>query len=208
MIFKTDLITLLRQDLHYGVPENLLPAMRAFGLPTGEPPHDYQRLLHELVDRILDLKGETEAFLSEGFIEPEALVALLADHELPVPAVLMPALPSGAADKSAIDQTVFDYYFDIACRNSATVTDPTASAYRNPLGRLLFRAMLSVKQQLGINPTARYILDHLREFDTEGIVETVETEAVVWKEGNVKRRMSLEAMARIMVNFKLPTLIH
>ena len=200
--FTTDLLTVFRQDKHYGIPKNMSVALRKFGLASNGGNDNIEQMFHALVVHIMDQRGESEPFLTGIFIYPEAVVKLLKEHGLPIPAALQPASTTKHGSKESIDQAQFEQYFDIVCRNRGTVTDPLASSYRTPIGRLIFRTFLGTKLALGINTTARYVLEHLADFDSEKIVTSVNEDFVTWLTDDAKEKLtSVETIAKFTLIF-------
>jgi hypothetical protein len=200
--FTTDLLTMFRQDKHYGIPKNMSGALRKFGLASNGGNDNIEQMFHALVVHIMDQRGESEPFLTGIFIYPEAVVKLLQEHRLPIPAALQPASATKHGSKESIDQAQFEQYFDIVCRNRGTVTDPLASSYRTPIGRLIFRTFLGTRLALGINTTARYVLEHLADFDSEKIVTSVNEDFVTWLTDDAKEKLtSVETIAKFTLIF-------
>jgi hypothetical protein len=201
LYFSADLLSVLRDDKYYGARNNLSAALRKFGLPSLERTDNIEQMLHALVVHIMDRYGESEPFLVGTFIAPEAVRKLLGEHGLPVPAALQPA---GAAQHKAdsIDPGQFERYFDIVCRNCGTVTDPLARSYRTPIVRLIFRTFLETRRNLGINTTAKYVLEHLKDFDTEKIITSVNQDSVTWLADKSKEKLtSIETIAKLILKF-------
>jgi len=202
LFFTTDLVTLLRHDKHYSVPKNLVGALRKFGLDSVERTDDLDRMFHGLAVHIMDRGGETEPFLAGTFIYPEAIVRLLKEKGLPAPAALQPASAGKGQGGAALDDAQLDHYFDIVCRNCGTVTDPLATAYRTPIGRLIFKTFLATKLTLGINATGRYVLEHLQNYDDGKVVTSVTEDAVTWLTGDSREKItSVETIATLVLNF-------
>ena len=202
LFFTTDLVTLLRHDKFYGTPKNLSAALRKFGLEAVERSGDTDKMLYGLAVHIMDQEGETEPFLSETFIYPEAMIQLLKKHRLPIPAALQPASGSQTERRESSDDARFEEYFDIVCRNCGTVTDPLATSYRTPIGRLIFKTYLETRLALGINTTARYVLEHLKDYDTDKVVTAVKEDHVTWKTDDAKEKLtSVETIAKLVLNF-------
>lgn len=202
IFFATDLVTAFRYDKYYGLTKNISVALRKFDLPAIERNDNVEQMLHALVVHIMDRRGESEPFLTGTFIYPEAVVTLLKEHGLPVPGALQPASATEAGSKELIDHAQLEQYFDIVCRNCGTVTDPLATAYRTPLGRLIFRTFLETRRNLGINTTAKYVLEHLKNFDTEKIVTSINEDSVTWLTGESKEKLtSIQTIAKFILNF-------
>jgi len=202
LFFTTDIVTLLRHDKFYGTPKNLSAALRKFGLTAVERTDDTEKMLYGLAVHIMDQKGETEPFLSETFIYPEAVIQLLQQHRLPIPTALQPASTTKTNRRESTADARFEEYFDIVCRNCGTVTDPLATSYRTPIGRLIFRTYLETRLNLGINTTARYVLEHLKDYDTEQVVTSVKEDYVTWKTDDAKEKLtSVETIAKLVLNF-------
>ena len=91
LFFTSDLLTLLRHDKFYGVPKNLSVALRKLGLPSNESIENIEKMFHSMVVHVMDQRGESEPFLSEAFIYPDAAVQLLREKVLPIPTALQPA---------------------------------------------------------------------------------------------------------------------
>lgn len=202
LFFATDLLTVFRHDKYYGVPRNLSVALRKFGLQSVEQTDDIEHMFHALVVHIMDQRGESEPFLAGTFIYPEAVMQLLKDQGLPAPAALLPASTTINNSKGSIDPAQYEHYFDIVCRNCGTVTDPLATTYRNPIGRLIFRTFLETRRNLGINTTGKYALEHLKDFDTEKIVTSVNEDSVTWLTDEAKERLtSVQTIAKFILIF-------
>lgn len=199
LLFAADLIAALRHDKHYSVPKNISAAMRKLGSPSVEQGDNIEQMLHVLVVHIMDRRGESEPFLAGTFITPEAVVGLMNEHGLRVPAALQ---PENTTNTITFDGSRFEELFDIVCRNCGTVTDPLATAYRTPIGRLIFRIFLETRQTLGINTTAKYVLEHLKDFDTEKIVTSSKADYVTWKTEDAKEKLlSVDTIAKFVLNF-------
>ena len=210
LFFAADLLTLFRNDTYYGDYKNISVALRKVGLAVVERTNSIEQMLHALVVQIMDQRGETEPFLAGLFIYPEAVVQLLKEYGLPAPATLQPASTGKSNGKEPIDQAQLEQYFDIVCRNCGTVTDPLATSYRTPIGRLIFRTFLETRQNLGINATGRYVLEHLTLFDTDKIVTAVNEDSVTWLSEESKEKLtSVETIAKFVLNFnrELETLL-
>jgi hypothetical protein len=210
LFFATDLLTLFRHDNYYGVQKNISVALRKFGLPSVERTDNSEQMVHTLVVHIMDQRGETELFLAGTFIYPEAVIKLLKEHGLPVPAALLPASTTKNNNQESIDHARFEQYFDIVCRNCGTVTDPLATTYRTPLGRLIFRTFLETRQKLGINATGRYVLEHLKNFDTDKVVTSINEDSVTWLADESKEKLtSVQTITKFVLNFnrELETLL-
>ena len=202
LFFTTDLETLFRHDKFYGVPKNLSTVLRKFGLTSVERSDNIEKMFHALAVHIMDQAGETEPFLSETFIYPEAVIKLLKQHRLPVPAALQPAGTTKTDRRESTDHARLEEYFDIVCRNCGTVTDPLATSYRTPIGRLIFKTYLETRLNLGINTTAKYVLEHLKDYDTEKVVTSVYEDYVTWKTDDAKEKLtSVETIAKLVLNF-------
>ena len=210
LFFTTDLLTVFRHDKYYGIPNNLSGVLRKLGLPSNERIENLEQLFHSLVVHIMDLRGESEPFLVGTFIYPEAVVKLLKEHGLPIPTALQPANTTKSLNKEPIDRARFEQYFDIVCRNCGTVTDPLAASYRTPIGRLIFKTFLETRLTLGINTTAKYVLEHLRDFDTGKIVTAINEDSVTWLTDDSKEKItSIETIAKRLLHFnrELKTLL-
>jgi hypothetical protein len=210
LFFAADLLTVFRHDTYYGDYKNISVALRKVGLAAVERTDSIEQMFHALVIHIMDQRGESEPFLAGTFIYPEAVIQLLNEHGLPAPATLQPASTTKNSRKESIDHAQFEQYFDIACRNCGTVTDPLATSYRTPLGRLIFRTFLETRLTLGINATGRYVLEHLTGFDTDKIVTSVNEDSVTWLTDESKEKLtSVETIAKFVINFnrELETLL-
>ena len=202
LFFATDLLTVFRHDNYYSSPKNLSSALRKFGLSSVERADNIEQMFHALVVHIMDQRGESEPFLSGTFIYPEALIKLFKEHGLPTPSILQPANISKNDGKKSIDQAQFEQYFDIVCRNCGTVTDPLATAYRTPIGRLIFRTFLETRLTLGINTTAKYVLEHLKDYDTDKRVTSINEDFVTWLTDDSKEKLtSVQTIATFVLNF-------
>lgn len=132
----------------------------------------------------------------------EAVIKLLKEHGLPAPAALQPASTKTNSSEAPNHQARFEEYFDIVCRNCGTVTDPHATTYRSPIGRLIFRTFLETRLNLGINATGRYVLEHLKDFDTEKIVTSVNEDSVTWLTAESRERLtSVQTIAKFILIF-------
>ena len=130
------------------------------------------------------------------------LKELLQRHRLPIPAALQPAPSTKSDRREGTDPARLEEYFDIVCRNCGTVTDPLATSYRTPIGRLIFKTYLETRLTLGINTTAKYVLEHLKDYDTEKVVTAVEEDYVTWKTDDAKEKLtSVETIAKLVLNF-------
>ena len=202
LFFTTDLLMLLRDEAYYGVAKNLSAVFRKFRLSSIEAGNNLEQIYHALVVHIMDQRGESEPFLSGKFIYPEQLIKLFKEHGLPIPAGLQPAGAADSHSKASYDPAKFEQYFDTVCRNCGTVTDPLATVYRTPIGRLIFRTFLETRLNLGINSTARYVLEHLKEYDTENIVTSVNEDSVTWLTDDSKEKItSSQTIAKFILNF-------
>ena len=210
LFFAADLLTVFRHDTYYGDYKNISVALRKVGLATVEHADSIEQMFHALVVHIMDQRGESEPFLAGTFIYPEAVIQLLKEHGLPAPATLQPATITKNNSKESIDQAQFEQYFDIVCRNCGTVTDPLATSYRTPIGRLIFQTFLDTRLTLGINATGRYVLEHLTEFDTDKVVTSVNEDSVTWLTDESKEKLtSVQTIAKFVLNFnrELETLL-
>lgn len=208
--FATDLLSVFRHDKHYGIPKNISVALRKFDLTSSERSDNLEQMLHTLTVHIMDQRGESEPFLTGIFIYPEAVVGLLKEHGLPIPVALQPASTAKNDSKESIDHARLEQFFDIVCRNCGTVTDPLATSYRTPIGRLIFRTFLETRLALGINTTAKYVLEHLTDFDTEKIVTSINEDYVTWLTDDSKEKLtSVETIAKFVLifNHELKTLL-
>jgi hypothetical protein len=208
--FATDLMTVFHHDRYYGLPKNLSVALRKFDLPSIEQRDNIDRMIHTLVVHIMDLRGESEPFLTGAYIYPEALVKLLNEHGLPAPETLQSAKIKTKDSTESTGHAQFEQYFEIVCRNRGTVTDPLATTFRSPIGRLIFRTFLATRLNLGINTTAKYVLDHLKDFDAEQIVTSVNADFVTWRTDDTKEKLtSIETIAKFILifNHDLKTLL-
>lgn len=202
LFFATDLLTVFRHDKHYNVPKNISAALRKFGIPSDERTDNSEQMLHALVVHIMEQRGESEPFLSGTFIYPEAVIKLLKEHGLPAPTAMQPASTKTNNSKESIDQAQFEQYFDIVCRNCGTVTDPHATTYRSPIGRLIFRTFLETRLNLGINTTGKYALEHLKDFDAEKIITSINEDSVTWlADGSRERLTSVQTIAKFILIF-------
>ena len=201
LFFTTDLVTVFRHDRYYGVPKNLSNALRKFNLQSVERTDNIEHMFHALVVHIMDQRGESEPFLAGTFIYPEAVIQLFKEHGLPAPAALQPAITT-TSSKGSIDPAKIEQYFDIICRNCGTVTDPLATTYRTPIGRLIFRTFVETRLKLGINTTGKYALEHLKDFDTEKIITSVTEDSVTWLTEQSKEKItSVQTIAKFILIF-------
>jgi hypothetical protein len=210
LFFAADLLTVFRHDTYYSDYKNISVALRKVGLAAVERTDSIEQMFHALVVHIMDQRGESEPFLAGTFIYPEAVIQLLKEHGLRAPATLQPASATKNNCKESIDQAQFEQYFDIVCRNCGTVTDPLATSYRTPIGRLIFRTFLETRLTLGVNATGRYVLEHLTGFDTDKIVTSVNEDSVTWLTDESKEKLtSVETIAKFILNFnrELETLL-
>ena len=200
LFFASDLLTVFRQDKHYSEQKNLAKALRKFQLSYNERTDSFEQMVRKLALHILEQPGETEPFLTETFIYPEAWIQLLKEHKLPIPAVLRPEPATKNTGKGAIDSEQFEKYFDLVCRNCGTVTDPLGNTYRTPIGRLVFRTYLETLRTQGIKTTAWYIHEHLKDYDTDHVVTAVEEDYVTWKTEEGKEKLtSLHTIAKFVL---------
>lgn len=202
LFFTTDLLALFQHDKYYGDAKNLVVALRKFGLSSLGQSNNIEQMYRALAVQIMDQAGESEPFLSGTFVYPEAIVKLLKGQGLPAPAALQPESVKQNAGKETIDDAQFEQVFDTVCRNCGTVTDPLANSYRTPMGRLIFRTFLQTRQTLGINATGRYVLEHMKDFDTEKIVTTVNEDSVIWLTEESKEKItSVQTISKFVLNF-------
>jgi hypothetical protein len=202
LYFATDLLTVFRHDKYYGVAKNISVVLRKFGQQSVERSDNIEQMFHALVVHIMDQRGESEPFLSGTFIYPEAVIQLLKEHGLPAPAALQPASTTTKNSKESIDNAQFEQYFDIVCRNCGTTTDPLATTYRTPIGRLIFRTFLETRRNLGINTTGKYALEHLKDFDTEKIITSINEDSVTWLTDESKEKLtSVQTIAKFILIF-------
>jgi hypothetical protein len=202
LFFATDLLALFQHDKHYGVPEKLSVALRKLGLETIARSDNIEQMRHALVVHIMDHRGESEAFLADTFIYPEAVVALFKEHGLPAPAALQPESAAASSSKGSLDDARFEQLFDTVCHNCGTVRDPLAKTYRTPIGRLIFRTFVETRQSQGINTTGKYILGHLKNFDTEKIITSINDDYVTWKTEDTKEKLtSLDTIMKFTLKF-------
>lgn len=200
LLFATDLLAALRHDKYYAVQKNLSNALRKFGLSYDERTDNIEPLLRRLAIHIMEQRGEAEPFLTETFIYPETVIKLLKEHGLPAPAALQPATATKNRNGESLDEAQFEQYFALVCRNCGTVTDPLGTAYRTPIGRLIFRTCLETRRNLGINSTAWYVLEHLKDFDAEKIVTAVKEDYVTWKTEDGREKLtSLHTIAKFVL---------
>jgi hypothetical protein len=210
LFFAADLLTVFRHDTYYGDYKNISVALRKVGLSAVERTDSIEQMFHAFVVHIMDQRGESEPFLTGTFIYPEEAIKLLKEYGLPVPVSLQPESTHKSTSKESIDEAQLEQYFDIVCRNCGTVTDPLATSYRTPLGRLIFRTFLDTRLNLGINATGRYVLEHLTDFDTEKIVTSVNEDSVIWRAGESKEKItSVQTITKFVLNFnrELDTLL-
>lgn len=202
LFFTTDLLALFRNDKYYGEPKNLVVALRKCGLSSVGHGNNIDQMYHELAVQIMDQGGESEPFLSGTFIYPEAIVKLLKGKGLPAPVALQPASAAQGNGKASIDESQLEQYFDTVCRNCGTVTDPLANSYRTPIGRLVFRTFMETRQTLGINATGRYVLEHLKNHDTENVVTSINEDSVIWRTEDSKEKItSVQTISTFILNF-------
>jgi hypothetical protein len=202
LFFAADLLTLFRNDKHYGDYKNISAALRKVGLAALNRGDNIEQMLHALVVHIMDQRGESEPFLAGTFIYPETIIKFLKEHGLPAPAVLKPESAAKNKGASSLDHAQLEQYFDTICRNFGTVTDPLATSYRTPIGRLIFRTFLETRLTLGVNATGRYVLEHLTQFDTDKIVTAVNDDSVVWRVDESKEKLtSVETISKFVLNF-------
>lgn len=202
LYFAADLLTVFRHDKYYSVQKNMSVALRKFGLSSVERTDNSEQMLHALVVQIMDQRGETEAFLSGTFIYPESVVQLLKDNGLPAPSALLPAGTTKGHSKEPLDEARLEQHFNTVCSKFGTVTDPLATAYRTPIGRLIFRTFLETRREIGINATARYVLEHLENFDNNKIVVSVSEDSVIWRTDDSKEKLtSVQTIAKFVLCF-------
>ena len=206
-IFQTDLLLMLRLDTFYGHHDNLMSAIKRLAPSEFESLCDYEKTLHTFVKFILDQFGDSEPFLSEKYIDPNALYICLTDHNLPIPCGLKSLHKEDQATKTSLDQSQIDYYFELACQYIGTLRDPRSSTYRNPLGRLVFKALISIREELGIYPTEKYLVEKLPEHDKEGIIQSIDPETgVVWGHGDKTYKATTNEIGDMMTKFRLPSI--
>ncbi len=202
LFFAADLLTVFRHDTYYGDYKNISVALRKVGLAAVERTDSIEKMFHALVVHIMDQRGESEPFLAGTFIYHEAVIKVFKEHGLPAPASLLPASTTKSNSKESIDHAQFEQYFDIVCRNCGTVTDPLATTYRTPIGRLIFRTFLETRRNLGINTTAKYAFEHLKDFDTEKIITSINEDSVTWLTDESKEKMtSVQTIAKFILIF-------
>ncbi len=200
LFFVSDLLSLFRQDKYYSVVKNVSNALRKFSLPYNEQTENIEQMIRKLAVHLIGQRGETEPFLTERFIDAKALIKLLKEHSLPVPTKLQPESTKQNLCADKIDQIQFEKYFDLVCRNCGTVTDPLGTSYRTPIGRLVFRTYLETLQKQGVKTTAWYILEHLKDFDTEKIVTSVKEDYVTWRTEDAKEKLtSLHTISKFVL---------
>lgn len=201
LFFVADLLSVFRHDKYYSRHKNISTALRKVGVSSAELADNVEAMFRAMVVHIMDQRGESEPFLTGTFIYPEAVIQLLKEYDLPVPAAMQTENTTPGESKKSITHNKFEQYFDIVCRNCGTVTDPLAQSYRTPIGRLIFRTFLETRRNLGINATGRYILEHLKEFDTEKIVTSINEDSVTWKAEKSKEKLtSIETIAKFVLN--------
>lgn len=202
LLFSKDLMTLLQHDSYYGNPGNLLKVLGKLGVQSADPNDSVEKMMHALVVNIMDQRGESEPFLEGTFIYSEAVVGLMKERGLPAPTALLPKSSSKETSKEQLDEAQYEQLFDTVCRNCGTVTDPLASSYRTPIGRLIFKTFLTTRQALGINSTGHYVLEHLKDYDIEKIITTINEDSVIWKTENGKEKItSVQTIAKFVLNF-------
>jgi len=202
LFFATDLLNVLRHDKYYSVHKNLSDVLRKLGLSSVGQTDSVEPMLHTMVVHVMDQCGESEPFLNGTFVYSEAIIAWLRRQGFPSPVLLQPSDTMKNQTQGSIDEAQFEQYFDIVCRNCGTVTDPLATVYRTPIGRLIFRTFLETRLTLGINTTARYVLEHLRDFDTDKIVSSVNNDSVTWRTNHSKEKLtSVQTIAKFLLNF-------
>ena len=210
LYFTTELQAVFRHDAHYGLHKNAEAALRKLGLTAFEKSSNIDQIYYAMAVHLMDRYGESEAFLSETFIYPEAIVQSLKDHGLPVPAALQPENTTKSAPGGHLDPAVFEQYFDKVCRNCGTVTDPLASSYRTPIGRLILRTFLETRLASGINTTGKYVMEKLKDFDSDEVVTSIEEDYVTWRcEEDKEKLTSLHTIEKYVLNFnrELETLL-
>lgn len=202
LYFAEDLLKMFRHDKYYRVPKNISVVLRKIGLSSVERTDNSEQMLHALVVHIMDQGGESEPFLSGTFIYPEEIIKLLRENGLPCPTTLQPANTVKVNNKEPLDEARFEQHFDTVCSKFGTVTDPLATKYRTPLGRLIFRTFLETRREIGINATGRYVLEHLEKYDTDKIVTSVNEDSVTWLTEDSKEKMtSVQTIAKFVLNF-------
>ena len=200
LLFTKDLLAILQKDDYYGNPKNILVALKKLNLTSIRPSNDIEQMLRGIVVHMIDQRGESEPFLTETFIYPEAVVKMLKEHGLPAPASLLPA--SGSNTGKDFDPNQIEQYFDIVCRNCGTVNDPLGKTYQTPIGRLIFKAFLETRLTLGINTTGKYVLEHIKEFDTANIVTSVNEDSLIWRVDESKEKiMSVQTIEKYILKF-------
>ena len=202
LLFSKDLATLLQHDAYYGNPGNLLKVLRKLGVQSTDANDSVEKMMHALVVNIMDQGGESEPFLEGTFIYSESIIALLKGCGLPAPTALLPPSSTRKDKKEPLDDAQYEQLFDTVCRNCGTVTDPLALNYRTPIGRLIFKTFLTTRQTLGINSTGHYVLEHLKDFDTDKIIKTLNEDSVIWKTRDGKEKItSVQTISKFVLNF-------
>ena len=175
--------------------------MRKFGTHINERADSIEQMRRSLVVHIIDNAGESEPFLEETFIEPEAVIAYLKKHGLPAPAALQ---QQGASpeNKDLTDPAEFEQLLDTICRNCGTVTDPLGDAYKTPIGRLIFKTFLTTRQEIGIRTTGKFVFEHISEYDTEKIIDSIEEDYLVWiVDSEHKKMISKDTIGKYVMKF-------
>ena len=208
--FAADLLTIFRQDNYFSTPKNLSIALHKLNLKTIEKNNAIEQMVHSLVIYIMDQCGKSEPFLTGVFVSPDAVASLLKEHDIPVPAALQQTRSTKNEKTKTLGHVQFEKYFDIFCRNCATITDPLAKSYRSPIGRLIFKTLMETRLALGINTTAKYVLEHLTDFDTDKIVTSITEDSVIWLNDDSKEKLtSINTIEKFVVHFnrELKTLL-
>ena len=200
--FAADLLTVFRQDNYFSTPNNLSIALHNLNLKPVEKNYNIEQMIHSLVVHIMDQCGQSEPFLTGVFVSPDAVANLLKEHNLPVPAALQQTSLTISEKTKTLDHLQLEQYFDTFCRNCGTVTDPHAKSYRSPIGRLIFKTFMETRLALGINTTAKYVLEHLTDFDTDNIVTSITEDSVIWlSEDSKEKSTSIKTIEKFVVNF-------
>lgn len=200
--FASDLLTVFQQDNYFSTPENLSIALHKLNLKPTEKNIGIEPMFHSLVIHIMNQCGKSEPFLTGVFVSPDAVANLLREHKLPVPAALQQTSLTKNERTKTLDHDQLEQYFDIFCRNCGTVTDPMAKSYRSPIGRLIFKTLMETRLALGINTTAKYVLEHLTDFDTDKIVTSITEDSVTWLTDDSKEQStSMKTIEKFVVNF-------
>lgn len=197
-----DLINLFQQDKHFGVHKNLVTALKKFGVSGYERSNEIDQMYNALAVQVISQYGESEPFLAEAFIYPEGIVQALKQQRLPTPLALQ-AVTTENKEALLSDPEQVEHFFEIICRNCGTVNDPLGKNFQTPIGRLIFKTYIETRKALGISTTAKYVFEHLGEYDREKVITSVLDDAVTWRTEDGKEKItSVDTIGRYIIKFE------